>query len=67
MKTNAAARGILKIRVIVFCLAVVGMAGVGFSLGELLTVRFGQITALQTGSPQAPTVNLGDLMAAAHY
>ncbi len=67
MKTNPFARGILKIRVILFCLAVVGMAGVGLRLGESLTVRFGQTTAPRAGGPQAPNVGLADAMAAAHY
>jgi hypothetical protein len=64
MKTNPFARGILKIRVILFCLAVVGMAGVGFNLGESLTLRLGQTTAPQTGGPQAPSVSLAEALAA---
>ena len=62
MKTNPFARGIVKIRVILFCLGVVGMAGAGFSLGESLSVRFGQTTAPSSGCPQAPNVSLGELM-----
>jgi len=65
MKTNPHARGILKIRVIVFCLAVVGIAGVGFRLGESLTVRIGQTTAPQLEGPQALNVSLADGMAMA--
>ena len=67
MKTNPIARRILKIRVILFCLAVVGMAGLGFSLGESLTLRLGQTTALRTAGPQAPNVSLADAMAAIRY
>ena len=67
MKTNRIARRILKIRVILFCLAVVATAGLGFSLGESLTVRFGQTTALVTASPQAPNVSLADAMAAIRF
>ena len=67
MKTNRFARRIRKIRFSLFCLAVVGMAGVGFSLGESLTVRFGPTTALRSQGPQAPNVSLADLMAAACY
>ena len=67
MKTNRFARSILKIRVVLFCLAVVGMAGVGFSLGESLTVRLGQTTAPQTEVPQAPSGSLADAMAATCY
>lgn len=67
MKTNRVARGILKIRVALLCLAVVGMAGAGFSLGESLTVRFGQTAARWTGGPQPPNVSLADAMAATHF
>jgi len=65
MKTNRAARTILKIRFIVLCVAIVGMAGLGFTLGKSSAVRVGQTTALQCQGPQAPNMNLGDLMAAA--
>lgn len=67
MKTNPFARVILKIRVILFGLAVVGMTGVGFSLGEALTVRLGQTTTPQTTVPQSPNGRLADVMAAAHF
>ncbi|MBE0540831.1 MAG: hypothetical protein IH623_05540 [Verrucomicrobia bacterium] len=62
MKTNPFGRAILKIRIILFGLAVVGMTGVGFSLGEALTVRLGQTT-----TPQSPNGSLADVMAAAHF
>jgi len=67
MKTNSFARGILRIRVIVLCLAVVGMAGVGFSLGDSLTVRYGLNSTSQIGGPQAPSLSLADAMAAVRY
>ena len=67
MKTSPIARGILRIRVIVLCLAVVGMAGVGFSLGDSLTVRYGLNSTSQIGSPQAPSLSLADAMAAVRY
>jgi hypothetical protein len=47
------------------CLALVGMVGVAFSLGESLALRVGQTAALQTQVPQAPNVNFADLMASA--
>ena len=65
MKINAFARGILKIRAIVLGLAIVGMVGVEFGLGESFAARFGQQTAAQTECPQAPSLSFGDLMAAA--
>jgi len=67
MKTKSFVRRILIIRVVVFCLAAVGMAVIGFSLGESLTVRSGQTTGLRTSGPQAPNVSLADAMAAAQY
>ena len=65
MKTNSFARGILRIRAIVLGLALVGMVGVEFGLGEFLAARCGQYTAAQTEAPQAPSLSFGDLMAAA--
>ena len=47
-------------------LALVGMVGVAFSLGESLALRFGQTKAFQTEDAQAPNVSVGDLLAAAH-
>jgi hypothetical protein len=67
MKTNSFARGILRIWVVVLCLAVVGMTGVGFSLGESLTVRYGLNNTSQIGGSQAPNVSLADAMAAVRY
>jgi hypothetical protein len=65
MKTNSYARGILKIRAIVVCLAIAGIAVIVFSASESLAAQLGQITACQTESPQPPPVNLGALFAAA--
>ena len=65
MKTNSFARGILKIRVIVLCLSIVGLAVVEVGLGESMAARYGQYTAAQNQAPQAPNLSIGDLMAAA--
>ncbi len=67
MKTNSFARRILKIRGIVLALAIVGMVGVEFGLGESLAARFGHTTARQTDNPQAPNVSIGDAVAAVCY
>ena len=67
MKTNSFARGILRIRAIVLCLAVVGLVLAEFGLGESLTMRYGLNSASQTGGPQAPNVSLADAMAAVRY
>jgi hypothetical protein len=65
MKTNAAARSLLRIRAIALCLALVGMAGTAFTSGGFLAARFGQNTVCRTDCPPMPNVNLGELMAAA--
>ena len=62
MKTNPFARGILRIRFIVFCLAIVGLVVAEVGLGESLAARFGQYTAVQTQTPQVPSLGVGDLM-----
>ncbi len=64
MKINPYACGILRIRVVVFFLAVVGMTGLGFSFGESLTVCSGQSTAIQSQVPTAPTVDMSYLVSA---
>jgi len=64
MKTNRAARVMLKIRFIALCVAVVGMAGLGAKLGESSNVRWVQAAALQVQYPQAPSMSIGDLMVA---
>ena len=65
MKTNPIARSILRIRVIVFCLAIVGLVGFEFCACESLAARYAQYTAAQTGCAQGPSMGLGDLMALA--
>jgi hypothetical protein len=64
MKTNRAARVVLKIRFIALCVAVVGMAGVGARLGESSNVRWVQAAAPQVQHPQSPSMSIGDLMVA---
>ena len=65
MKTRSFVRGILKIRAIVLCLAIVGLVVAEVGFGQSLAARFGQYTAAQTQAPQAPSLSLGDLMSAA--
>ncbi len=48
------------------CLALMGIAGVAFTFGESLAVRFGQTAAFQDQAIQPPNVSLGELLAAAH-
>ena len=64
MKTNSFARRLLRIRAIALALAIVGLVGVEVGLGASLAARFGQSTAAQAEAPQAPSMGLGDLMAA---
>jgi hypothetical protein len=65
MKTNASARYLVRIRVIMVCAALAAIAGLELSLSESLAARIGQTTAPQTDSPATPTVSIADLMAAA--
>ena len=64
MKTNHTARWMASVRRLMLGLALAGMVGSTFWLGECLTVRFGQPTARQTEELPAPNVKLGDLVAA---
>lgn len=65
MKTNASARYLVRIRVIMVCAALVALVGFEFSVSEALAARIGQTTARQTDSPAAPSVSISDLMSAA--
>ena len=67
MKTNRLARTIVKTRVVVFCLAVVGMAGVGFRLGDFMKERYGQAPVCGLETPQAPNMSLAEAMARLQY
>ena len=48
MKTNSFVRSILRIRVTVLCLAIVGLVVAEIGFGESLASRYGQYTAAQT-------------------
>jgi hypothetical protein len=65
MKTNSAARNLVRIRVIMVCAALTAIIGLELLLGESLAARMGHTTAPQTDGPQAPSVGISDLMAAA--
>jgi hypothetical protein len=65
MKTNSAARYLVRIRVIVACAALAVIVGLEFSVSESLAARIGTTTARQTDSPAAPSVGIADMMAAA--
>ena len=65
MKTNSFVRSILRVRVTVLCLAIVGLVVAEVGFGQSLAARFGQYTAAQTQAQQAPSLSLGDLMSAA--
>ncbi len=66
MKTNRIARWSLKVRSISLVVALVGMVGVAFFLGESLGARVGQTTTPTTEIAPPFTVGIGDLLAAAH-
>ncbi len=63
MKTNPAARRMLKAQFIALCVAVAAMAGLGLTLGRASAERVAQTTASQDQGRQAPIVALGDMFA----
>ena len=65
MKTNPSARYLVKIRVIMVCVALAAIVGLEFYMGTSLAARIGQTTARQNEGPQAPNVDISDLFAAA--
>ena len=65
MKTNSFVRSILRLRVNVLCLAIVGLVVAEVGFGQSLAMQVGQTTARRTDSPAAPNVSISDLMAAA--
>ena len=65
MKTNPIARGILRIRAIVLCVAIVGLVVAEVGLGQSLAARYAQYTPAYTQTPQAPSLSIDDFMAAA--
>jgi hypothetical protein len=65
MKTNRSARWIVRIRVLLVCLALVTIAGIEFGVSQSLAHRIGQVSVRQTDSPQVPSVSISDLMVAA--
>jgi hypothetical protein len=65
MKTNSSARYLDRIRVTMVCAALVALVGLEFAVSESLAARIGQTTARQTDGPQAPSVGIADMMAAA--
>jgi hypothetical protein len=50
---------------LVLLFALAGVAGVDFALSHSLALKFGQTTVSQPGNPQAPSLNISDMMAAA--
>jgi len=65
MKTNSAARYLVRIRVIMVCAALAAIGGLELSVSESLAARIGQTISRQTDSPAAPSVGIADMMAAA--
>ena len=63
MKTNPAARYLVRIRVIMVCAAIAGIAATEFVVSQSLAARINQTAVRQTEGPQAPNVSLSDLMA----
>ena len=65
MKTNPAARNLVRIRLVVLGTALAAIVGLEFYFGSAFAARIGQTTGIPSDRPAAPNMNLGDLMAAA--
>jgi hypothetical protein len=64
MKTIRAARVIVRMRIILVCLALAAVAGLEYRVSQPLAARMTQIATLHTTGPQASPMNLADVMAA---
>jgi len=64
MKTNPAARSLVKIRCLLLCASLAAIVGLEFYFGAAFAARIGQTTVIQTDGPAAPSMNLGDVMSA---
>ena len=64
MKTNPAARTLVKIRFLLLCASLAAIVGLEFYFGAAFAARISQTTVIQTDSPAAPNMNLGDVMSA---
>jgi hypothetical protein len=62
MKTNPVARYLVRIRIIMVCVAIAAIAGLELYVGASVAAQMGQTTACHTQGPQAPNVDLSDLM-----
>ncbi len=65
MKIKPSRRWIAWIRIILLGLGLGLVAGMEFGAGEFLALRFSQTAASGTDFPQAPSVSLADMFAAA--
>jgi hypothetical protein len=50
-------------RITMLCLGIAGVVAAELGLGQSMAARFSQITATQTNAPQAPNMDISDLMA----
>jgi hypothetical protein len=62
MKINSSAHRFLSVRVIVICLALVGMVGITFGLSESLAARYGQGAVPQSNVPAVAPMSLNEMM-----
>jgi len=64
MKTNRSARAVRKIQIVTICLGIAVIAALNFSVSRSLAAQFGQVRSGQTGGAAAPSLTLGEVMAA---
>jgi hypothetical protein len=64
MKTNPATRTLVKIRFFLLCASLAAIVGLEFYFGAAFAARIGPTTVIQSDSPAAPNMNLGEVMSA---
>jgi len=64
MKTNPAARILVRVRLLLLCASLAGILGLEFYGSTFLAASIGQTTALTTAYPAPPNMNFGDVMSA---
>lgn len=61
MKRNSSAHS--TARIIVACLAIAGLVALEVAVSKSLVSKIGQVTTTLTNTPQAPSMDMSDLLA----
>jgi hypothetical protein len=66
MKPKVYARRVRRIRFLLMCLAVAGVACLELDLGKSFASKLSQTSAMKTDSPPPPDVSMANFVALAH-